>query len=139
MKRAVDWVFGVSVALGLISGGVALWWNHRQPQHQEQAHAVVSGMGQREVEYQLTGSATGADLTFTDQSGQVVQAAGKSVPLETKAGGAIRFRAAPGVRLYLSAQNATGSGSLTCAILVDGVVVSTSTSDGGYTIVTCEA
>ena len=40
--------------------------------------------------------------------------------------------------VYLSVQNQQGLGSVTCRITVDGVVVSENTSDGGYTIATCQ-
>lgn len=40
--------------------------------------------------------------------------------------------------VYLSVQNGQGLGSVTCRITVDGVVVSENTSDGGYTIATCQ-
>lgn len=40
--------------------------------------------------------------------------------------------------VYLSIQNGDEYGSVTCRIKVDGQVVSENTSDGGFTIATCQ-
>jgi hypothetical protein len=48
------------------------------------------------------------------------------------------FTFSSGDFVYLSVQNGQGLGSVTCRITVDGVVVSENTSDGGYTIATCQ-
>lgn len=41
--------------------------------------------------------------------------------------------------VYLSLQNQQPTGAVTCRITIDGTVVSEVTSDGGYTIATCQA
>jgi hypothetical protein len=40
--------------------------------------------------------------------------------------------------VYLSVQNQNAAGSVTCRILLDGMVVSENTSTGGYVIATCQ-
>ncbi len=93
----------------------------------------------REVTYEVTGSAPGADITLVDGTGQITQARGKAVPLSGKDGlTGIHFTARAGQRLYVSAQNTGSAGTLTCRILESGRVVATNTSQGGYSIVTCE-
>lgn len=93
-----------------------------------------------QVVFDVDGTATGADLTFSSGGG-IQQAAGKAVPLTNTETGAPGFRfTAPssGTPLYLSAQNTGDSGSITCRITVGDRVISENTSDGGYTITTCQ-
>lgn len=40
--------------------------------------------------------------------------------------------------VYLSVQNSSDAGSITCQIFVDGVQISSNTSDGAYKIATCQ-
>jgi hypothetical protein len=42
-----------------------------------------------------------------------------------------------GAFAYLSAQNTSAYGEITCEIVVDGQSFKKSTSDGGYTIASC--
>lgn len=93
------------------------------------------------VKYKLTGTARGANLTYTDEREQIAQAAGRAVPLHSRTTGedGITFDALPGTRLYFSAQNTGKSGDMTCEIEVNGLTVATNTSYGGFTIVTCKA
>lgn len=127
------------VILGLVTALVAAWVNSGDDS--EDTSSTYQKPTLRSVQYQLTGSAAGADLTWTDGRGQTTQATGKAVPLTDEDGvpGAIRFSAAAGSFLYFSAQNTGSFGDLTCRIVVDGEVVAENTSSGGYSIVSCNA
>jgi hypothetical protein len=81
------------------------------------------------VRYEVTGTATAADLTLEGESG-TVQQTGRAVPA------AYERTAVAGQFLYLSAQN-KGSGEITCTIIVDDKPVKSSTSTGEYAI--CQA
>jgi hypothetical protein len=82
------------------------------------------------ITYRVTGTTGSADLTYQNAQGGTEQANVKP-PWESK------FTATSGATLYLSAQNQWDAGSITCEILVDGAVVQTSTSNGGYKIASC--
>lgn len=43
-----------------------------------------------------------------------------------------------GAFVYLSVQNKTAAGAVTCRIIVDGKEISNNTSSGAYTIATCQ-
>jgi hypothetical protein len=92
-----------------------------------------------EVLYEVEGSATGADITMEAPTG-TVQGTGKAVPLASKTTGkpGLSYTMPRGHFVYISAQNKGSSGSITCRISVDGVVVSTNTSSGGYAIASCK-
>jgi cytoskeletal protein RodZ len=93
----------------------------------------------REVLYEVEGTATSADITYETPSG-TAQASNKRVPLGNKESGK------PGIALtmerddfvYISAQNQGSSGTVTCKITVDGVLISTVTSSGAYAIASCK-
>ncbi|WP_426303153.1 hypothetical protein [Arthrobacter sp. R-11] len=90
------------------------------------------------VLYEVEGTATGADVTLGSATG-TVQGTGKAVPLTNKTTGkrGLTFMMPRGHFVYLSAQNTGGSGTITCRITVDGEIVSTNTSSGGYSIASC--
>jgi hypothetical protein len=94
-----------------------------------------------EVEYRLTGSASGADITYTDGSGNIQQQTGIAVPLVRESSGdpGIQFRVERGSFVTFSAQNTGPSGDLDCEIRADGRVVNSGHSSGGYAIVSCSA
>jgi hypothetical protein len=81
------------------------------------------------VRYEVTGTATAADLTLEGESG-TVQQTGRAIPA------AYERTAVAGAFLYLSAQN-KGSGEITCTIIIDDKPVKSSTSTGEYAI--CQA
>lgn len=104
------------------------------------AHVGGGGGGpvSHEIVYYLTGSARTADLTLSLGPGGQSQQRGVDVPLYNKNGTeGLRFTAADGDFLYLSAQN-KGGGVLHCRITEDGVTVAENTSRGQYAIVTCD-
>lgn len=92
----------------------------------------------RTVLYEVEGTATSVDITYEAASG-TAQQSGLKVPLTRKSGTAkgISVTKSAADFVYISAQNQDDSGSVTCKITVDGVVVSTVTSRGAYTIATC--
>jgi hypothetical protein len=49
----------------------------------------------------------------------------------------LSFAAADGQFVYVSTQNKGETGTITCNIVLDGVVVKTSTSEGAYKIASC--
>jgi hypothetical protein len=82
------------------------------------------------IVYQMSGSARAASLTYQNATGDTEQ---KDVSMPWT----MAFDAQSGAFLYLSGQNKGESGSVTCSILVNNVVVKTSTSEGAYKIASC--
>ena len=72
----------------------------------------------------------GASLTY--------MAHGSTEQREVPRSGSLRFVALPGEFLYVSAQNMGESGEVTCRIYVDGELVQDATSEGAYSIASCE-
>lgn len=85
----------------------------------------------RSVTYEVSGTATRASLTYQNASGGTEQA-DVSVPWKKT----ISVKA--GTFLYLSVQNNTSSGSITCKIMVDKKQFKISTSSGAYKIASCD-
>jgi len=104
------------------------------------SYAPAGGVSVTEhVAYKLTGRASGADITYSVGQGGTEQQQGVAVPLVNKAGlEGLFLTASPGDFLYFSAQNSGEYGWLTCSILVNGRVIATQTSRGGFSIVTCQ-
>ena len=94
-----------------------------------------------ELEYRLTGSAAGADITYTDGSGNIQQQTGLAVPLTKKSDGTqgMSFRVERGSFVSFSAQNTGDSGDLDCEIRADGDVINRGHASGAYAIVSCSA
>ena len=94
-----------------------------------------------DVVYYLDGTATGADLTYTDGSGNIQQQTGVGVPMVRESDGepGMRVTAQRGAFVQFSAQNTGDSGDLNCSIEADGRVINTGHSSGGYAIVSCSA
>lgn len=90
-----------------------------------------------EVVYDVSGSVTSADLTYTGAGGSTEQQNGVDVPLVTTNGDrGLRVTMAPGDFVYLSAQN-RGPGSITCTIRAGATTVDTATSRGEFAIASC--
>lgn len=92
------------------------------------------------VSYEADGDGTNAG-TYTLRSADGGTRQGNAdLPLTNKAGslGLKLTGFGSGDFVYLSIQNENGYGSVTCRIVVDGVTISENTSDGGYTIATCQ-
>lgn len=82
-----------------------------------------------QVTYTVTGSASSVMVTMQTPSGQTQQVGALT---------SYSYSFDPGNFLYISAQNQDASGTVTCTISEDGAVISTNTSDGGYTIASCQ-
>lgn len=89
--------------------------------------------------YYVTGTASGADVTYTTGSG--TSQASVDLPLMNKSGkqGIQMVGDAAPDFLYISAQNSGESGEVMCQITVDGVVVAQNTASGAFMIATCQA
>jgi hypothetical protein len=93
------------------------------------ACSAATGATAHQVRYEVTGTATTADLTLEGEDG-TVQQNDQPVPWS------YARDATDGEFLYVSAQN-KGDGDITCSITVDGQQVRSSTSTGEYAI--CQA
>jgi hypothetical protein len=92
------------------------------------------------IRYTVTGSARGANVTYATLTG--TSQASVAVPMTTTDGhvGARLCGFGSGDQLYISAQNQGASGDVTCEIRVSGIgVVSRNTSQGAYSIATCQS
>jgi hypothetical protein len=92
------------------------------------------------VVYKVGGTATQADITYEGPNGDTAQQSNVDVPLTRVSDGGegmILKNMRSGDFLYISAQNQNDSGTITCSIEIDGRVVETNTSYGGFTIATC--
>lgn len=92
------------------------------------------------VSYEADGDGTNAG-TYTLRSADGGTRQGEAdLPLMNKAGGVgLQLTGfGSGAFLYLSVQNSNGYGAVTCRIVVDGQTISENTSQGGYTIATCQ-
>lgn len=91
------------------------------------------------VTYELTGSATQADITYETPSGSSQQSA-IDVPMKSESGEPMSFDFDPGAFVYFSAQIVNDDGGdVTCKIVgSDGTVISSNTASGFPSIVTCK-
>lgn len=139
---------GVRVRVAaMVAGVVALLvvssCTHRAPQpdvvQPSPDTVVVTVEAARTVTYHVDGSVSG--VSFTAQTPTGSEHGEADVSLSTRAGaGGLRFTGfRPGDLLYISAQNAGEPGALTCQIQVDGVVVSSNSAAGAFSIATCQA
>lgn len=95
------------------------------------------------VEYDVTGSATSADVSMATPTG--IQQESPDVPLmfcDDSGGDCVRrgyqFKFAVGSSLVVSAQkNGTGRGTITCTIRVNGETISENTSTSPFGIASC--
>lgn len=95
--------------------------------------------GSHTVVYQAEGAGTvSASYTWATDDGGTSQG-DIDLPLQSQAddNGVELYRFKTGDSLYLSIQNSTDAGAITCRILVDGAKISEVTSSGGYKIATC--
>lgn len=83
-----------------------------------------------EVKYEISGTATTVDITYTNSTGGTSQLSDVSVPWT------LTFRRDEGEFVYVSAQNQNDTGSVTATIYRDGSTLQTSTSSGAYVIAT---
>ena len=95
------------------------------------AMLLIAGCSlEREVRYEVTGTAALVDITIENSSGGTSQYSDVAPPW------AYDFSAMVDDFIYVSAQNATSTGSVTATIKIDGDVYKSSTSSGAYVIAT---
>ena len=82
------------------------------------------------VTYRVKGTAGSAVLTYRNARGGTEQTSAR-LPWE------LSFDAKGGLFLYVSAQNESTTGSVTCEILLDDETRTSSTSSGAYVIAEC--
>ena len=109
------------VAVGYVAGQLGLTGDDESD----------SGSSCSLVTYQVHGTARRASLTISNTTGDSEQFT-VNVPWDRRIG-----CMPDGSFLYVSAQNDTDSGSVSCEIVVDGVAVKTATSAGAYVIASC--
>lgn len=105
--------------------------------HAEDAAASSAAAEQEaagQVTYKISGDASSALITWSDDGTNIEQASGAGVPWSKT----LTIPASDYRFLSVSAQN-DGGGSITCSILVAGKVVDTHTSTGDYAIAMCSA
>jgi hypothetical protein len=95
-----------------------------------------------DVRYLTGGSAQYGDVTMATPGGGTKQENGVDIPLRLEDASEdgrpfSTFRA--GEFLYLSVQNGEERGTVSCSIEVDGRVVASNSSQGGFAIATCKA
>jgi hypothetical protein len=83
-----------------------------------------------QVVYRVSGTTSSASLTYQNAQGGSEQ---KEVRLPWQ----LSLTGRSGQFLYMSAQNSMQSGTVICEIMLNGVSVKTSTSEGAYKIATC--
>ena len=88
-----------------------------------------SGSASTDVKYVISGTATSAMVTYTNETGGTEQV-NVNLPFTKE------FKASTGSALSIVAQN-NGSGSITCEIWINGELKKTSTSTAQYAVVTC--
>lgn len=128
-QRGSRWIvvgLGLLVVVGIAAAG-----------GEDDAPLVPATPRAVEVVYDVSGSATSADITYTGSGGSTEQQNGVDVPLVTTNGArGLRVTMAPGDFVYLSAQN-RGPGTITCTIRAGATTVDTATSRGEFAIASC--
>lgn len=83
LSRWGHWIPPVAVVAGLIILGSILSWRSDSDDTLDpvDGRPATPRSAVVEVEYRLTGSASGADITYTDGSGNIQQQTGVAVPL----------------------------------------------------------
>ena len=125
-------VFGISKAMGGDSSAA--------PSSSSSLSGAINDFGaDHKVVYKVTGTTKQASITMTTGGGDTSQQSDVDVPLTSKSAGAegLTQTMKSGQFFYISAQNSNDHGSITCSVEVDGVVVKTATSSGGYVIASC--
>lgn len=94
-------------------------------------------MGPKDVVYEVEGTAAYVDITLSTPSG-TRQQSGVGLPLTNKTGSeGLVVKMAPGEFAYISAQNGTDTGTVTCRITAGETVIAENSSSGSYVIASC--
>jgi hypothetical protein len=135
----IGWLAGI---IGLFLVGAAITTAASDTSDDSRPSSPGTGSSSRghTVTYKVEGTTTQASITYENANGDTSQQSDIDVPLTRQSDGGhgiVLNGMRRGAFLYISAQNSKRSGSVTCIIEVDGVVVETNTSYGGFTIATC--
>ena len=127
----------VGVVAVLVGGA---WIASALPDSGPGATVGLNPRSSRAVTYRVTGTARSASITYATPAG-IRQEEDVEIPLRRAGDGGegIHLTVAVGDALSLRVRNRHETGSVTCAIEVDGVVVDTDTSSGAYAIARCAA
>lgn len=131
-RRRRQWWIAIAVVVAL---GV-LWFNNEDTERRRrefrEATDRIADLTPRRVEYCWYGTARGVDLTYSTLDGGTAQQTSKAnnqcIDVGTARSGAV---------LYLSVQNTGRSGTLRCAIRINGEPVRVVESEGAFVIATC--
>lgn len=142
-RRRLIVALSCGLALLLVAVALYIWFpgpaqSKASSSTQPDANSSSFG-GTVDVLYEVEGTAKGTNLTLESGTG-TLQLNGKAVPLANKSTGkrGITATMSRGAFVYISAQNTGDTGTITCRISVDGVVISSNTSSGGYAIASCK-
>jgi hypothetical protein len=127
-KKSTNWL-GVLLAVSL--GLFGTFWCLLQLGGVLSSLSNYSAPTTYRVTYKVTGTATGASVTYENPQGGTEQDDYVSIPWEKS------FTFGRGDFVYLSAQNDSEYGSVACEIWVNEVKWKTSTSRGAYSIASC--
>lgn len=138
------------VVVGLLAIGGWAWKSHRDEERAREARVdavtaalleegpqpgeAITPTGSSVIEYRISGTAPGADITIVNAQGNIEQASGRANNQRIYLG-----PVESGEFVSISAQNVDDSGTITCEILADGEVISEATSAGAYVIASCDA
>jgi hypothetical protein len=122
-------LFGIGALVVIGAAASSMGGGDKAPTTSSSSSASKVFGSDHTVTYRVTGSARSASLTMQTPSGT----SQRDVDLPTSSG--LTFTMDGFV--YVSAQNATDSGTVTCEILSDGQVIATNTSSGAYAIASC--
>jgi Mycobacterium membrane protein len=125
----------IVIALCLIAAGFFSSMVAPTPSRSASATATSSPPTSYQVTYRVSGyrasSLPEGSLTYTNAGGDTEQRGKEALPWEKS------FSARPGAFVYVSVQNAHDYGSVKCEILLNGIVVKESSSQGAYVIASC--
>jgi hypothetical protein len=138
-RQSNHWLIHLWIILGgalvIVVAWAALNWPATQEPPAASIHTVVY---QAEADAAHGSGRTGMYTLQSDDGG--TRQGETNLPMKNRDGATgLTFTGfKSGDFVYLSIQNADAAGSVTCRIVVDGVMISENTSDGGYVIASCK-
>ena len=132
-QSSVGAIVAVLLLLAVIAYGIWYYQQNLTEKIMDEALGKTSSSESStsfKVTYEITGTAKSVSVTYSNAQGGTEQG-DYDTPFSST------FTFAPGGVAYISAQNLGQTGTVTCRIIVDGVVYKTSTSDGAFKIATC--
>ena len=122
---------GTALVLGAVAFGITGCNDHA-------ASPLPATPTTSDVVYKVSGTAKAVNLTMQSATG-IVQQDNAAVPVRNRTGSeGLHYPMTRGAFAYVSAQNQGSTGTVTCSIEIDGVIVSSNTSSGAYSIASCQ-